>query len=58
MGFESEQMAGIAQHAEHGDRNERRAIEDLGGFASFLEDTVTMDFAVAEDERYESLRAL
>ena len=35
--FESEQEAGIDQYAEHGDRHERRTIEDLGGFAGIFE---------------------
>lgn len=52
MGFESEQVAGIDQYAEHGDRYERRAIEDLADLHGFLEGTVMMDFAVAGEERY------
>lgn len=52
MAYESGQVAGVDQYARHGDRNERRTTAHLGELQEFLGGTVTMDFTVAEDERY------
>ena len=53
-GFESEQTAGSDHYARHGDINRNdEQLHSLAQLQAFLDGTIIVDFAVADDERYD-----